>query len=159
MKIITNKETTFPCSDAFAPPGKSPARLRKCRKKGGWLLMEVVIALGIFSTAVVSFIVVLNQVAELSLLTRQESMVSRLIEGALMEALTVPEIKEEKYEYQLDETDMVITVDTSPITLVNKDQSQLEDMWLVKVTARWMQNGEPSEETVETWRYGKLYQP
>lgn len=121
--------------------------------------MEVVIALGIFSAAVVSFIVTLNQVAELSLLTRQETMVSRLIEGALMEALTIPEIKEEKYEYQLDETDMVIAVDTSPITLVNKDQSQLEDMWLVKVTARWMQNGVPCEETVETWRYGKLYQP
>lgn len=158
MKITTNKDAPPPCSGGFAI-SKPPARRRKSRKTGGWLLMEVVIALGIFSAAVVSFIVTLNQVAELSLLTRQETMVSRLIEGALMEALTVPEIKEEKYEYQLDETDMVITVDTSPITLVNKDQSQLEDMWLVKVTARWMQSGEPCEETVETWRYGKLYQP
>ena len=121
--------------------------------------MEVVIALGIFSTAVVAFIVALNKTAELSLLARQESMVSRLVEGAIMEAATSPEMKEEKYEYQLDEMDMKISVETKPIDLYNKDKAKLEDMWLVQVRASWMENGEEKEQTVETWRYGKLYQP
>ena len=140
----------------------SSASNKKCfhkGRRGGWLLMEVVIALGIFSTAVVAFIVALNKTAELSLLARQESMVSRLVEGAIMEAATSPEMKEEKYEYQLDEMDMKISVETKPIDLYNKDKAKLEDMWLVQVRASWMENGEEKEQTVETWRYGKLYQP
>lgn len=147
-------ETSLPCSFLKRLTGRSSGK-----PVGGWLLMEVVIALGIFSTAVVAFIVSLNKTAELSLLARQESMVSRLVEGAVTEALTVPEMREQDYEYQLEEMNMKIKVETQPIDLFTKDNNQLEDMWLVRVTATWYQDGEEQKDMVETWRYGKLYQP
>lgn len=147
-------DTSLPCSFFRRFPGGKPGK-----SAGGWLLMEVVIALGIFSTAVVAFIVSLNKTAELSLLARQESMVSRLVEGAVTEALTVPEMREQDYEYQLEEMDMKIKVETQPIDLLTKDNNHLEDMWLVRVTATWYQDGEEQKDMVETWRYGKLYQP
>ncbi len=142
--------------------GPTPVRARRpFRRRGGWLLLEVIMALAIFVTAVVSFIVALNSTAHLSMLAKQDSQVIRLMEGVLMESSTIPEMQEGEvtYDYDMDGTLMTLAVSTSPIDLYTKDSNQLEDMWLVKVKANWIQDGEQKEETLETWRYGKMYQP
>lgn len=134
-------------------------------RKAGWLLMEVVVALGLFSAAVVSFVVALNRTAELSMHAQTKSHVARLIEGALMEASTEPEMREVEYEYDLSDQDsisellgMKLEVTTEQINLKNKDDMELKDMWLIRVKATWSEDGVPYEEELETWRYEKLYQ-
>ena len=148
-------------SHAAPTPKNTPLPFLKKKRtpRGAWLLMEVIVAMAIFSAAVVSFVISLNQTAEVSLLAQSRSHVWRLIEGAVMEAMTTPELSENEYEYQLNELSMKITVTISPLELQNKDETQLSDMWLVAVKAEWFQDGAEHEEVIEVWRYGPLYQP
>lgn len=153
---------TFPEQHGFLkedtlPP--CPSRKILAKARGAWLLMEVVIALAVFSAAVVSFVVALNQTAEVSLLAQSRSHVWRLLEGAVMEAMTEPELYENAYQYKLDELSMNISVTVTPLELQTQDSTELSDMWLIVVNADWIQDGEVHTEKVEVWRYGKMYQP
>ena len=129
------------------------------QKRGAWLLLEVVLAMALFSAVVVAFVVALNQTSELSLVAQQNSQIIRLMEGALMEASTVPTLSENIYDYKIEDLGLDLKVETKPIELFNQDKVQLEDMWLIRVTASWVENGFFQEEVLETWRYGKMYQP
>lgn len=150
-------------------PGRGHSRTRrslffplkgKKAARGAWLLLEVVVALSVFSMAVVSFVIALNQTAEVSLHAQHKSLVWRLIEGAVMEAMTEPELTANEYSYDIqDEMDMQIIVAVSPLELTTKDETQLSDMWLINVKAIWIYEGEEQSEEVEVWRYGKMYQP
>lgn len=124
-----------------------------------WLLLEVVVAMALFSAVVVSYVVALNQTTELSLSAKRDSQVFRLLEGALMEAATLPTLTESTYDYTLEELNMQLRIETQPIELYNVDKLLLEDMWLIRATAHWVQDGVTQEEVLETWRYGKMYQP
>lgn len=124
-----------------------------------WLLLEVVVAMALFSAVVVSYVVALNQTTELSLSAKRDSQVFRLLEGALMEAATLPALTESTYDYTLEELNMQLRIETQPIELYNVDKLLLEDMWLIRATAHWEQDGVTQEEVLETWRYGKMYQP
>ena len=52
---------------------------------------------------------------------------------------------------------------TTAITLLNslenQDGAQLQEMYLITVTARWHESGAWQERSAETWRYGRMYQP
>lgn len=121
--------------------------------------MEVIIALSIFSVGVVSFIVALNQTAQLSMVAQNKSLLSRLLEGALMEASTMPDIYEHDYELIPEEMDLRIFVSIAPVELHTQDEIMLNDMWLIQVTGTWNENNEERTETLETYRYGRMYQP
>lgn len=138
---------------------KAPLPLRHIGRKGAWMLMEVIIALTIFSTGVVSFIVALNQTAKVSMVAQNKSLLFRLLEGALMEASTIPDIYEHNYTLTPEEMDISISVDISPIELFTKDDILMNDMWLIRVTGEWTEDDEMKTESLETYRYGRMYLP
>ena len=41
----------------------------------------------------------------------------------------------------------------------NEDGQILQEMYRIEVKARWFENGDWQDRTVETWRYGRMYQP
>ena len=43
--------------------------------------------------------------------------------------------------------------------LENEEGQFLQEMYLIKVEAKWFADGGWQQRAVETWRYGRLYQP
>jgi len=126
----------------------------------GFLLLEMVLALAIFGMAATGFAVALNQMAKASDLAQRELRLTRILDSALAEAMSRPSLTESDDTRTLAEGNIEIRSQISPLeNLTNQDGQQLQEMFSIKVTASWYDAGEWKNRSVETWRYGRLYQP
>lgn len=126
----------------------------------GFLLMDAVIAMGVFVMAALGFAIALNKAADAADLVERKMQTRRILASALEEALSVPVLEEGKTEVTLEERNMTIVTEYIMMKEIeNKDGGILQDMWDIKITASWYENGTIMTEQAETWRYGKLYQP
>ena len=133
-------------------PRSSPAN--------GFLLLEMVLALAIFGMAATGFAVALNQMAKASDLAQRELRLTRILDSALAEAMSRPSLTESDETRTLAEGNIEIRSQIFPQeNLTNQDGQQLQEMFSIKVTASWYDAGEWKNRSVETWRYGRMYQP
>jgi type II secretory pathway pseudopilin PulG len=140
-----------------------PDRRFRRRAARGFLLMEVILALGIFGIAATSFAVALQKTADLAALTQRELTTTRLLQSALAEAMSYPVLEEgttsiaveEMSEYGMEIETTVELLDE----MENEDGQLLQEMYRIAVVAHWFDNGVPNEQSAETWRYSRLYQP
>ena len=136
-------------------------QVRDARRKGnGFALLEVLLAVAVFSMAATGFIVALHRTAKLANTTQRELRITRVLESALHEALSLPRLEEGKTTAELeDDSGMEVDTVIEPIDfLENQDGQQLQNMWKITVTAYWLEGDEWQERSAETWRYGRLYQ-
>jgi len=132
-----------------------PAPVRR-----GFLLLEVVLALGVFSVAAVGFAVAIKRMAGTAQAAQQELRITRILESALDEAVSVPALEEGTVSAAVADTDIEIdTVIEQMTELENEEGQLLQEMYRVTVTAHWFQDGIPEERSAETWRFGRMYQP
>jgi type II secretory pathway pseudopilin PulG len=134
---------------------------RKTHRRNGYLLMEVVIAMAIFSLVAVGFTKALNKAADASDLAAKSVQITRILHSAMDEALSVPMLQEEEIITELEERNLTITTRYEPMIeeLQNRDEQYLQDMWRITVIGTYLEAGNKIERSVVTWRYGKLYQP
>ena len=137
-------------------------RFRRSRDRG-FLLMEVILAVGIFGIAATSFAVALQRTADLAAATQRELTTTRLLQSALAEAMSYPVLEEGVTSIKVEEmADQGMSIDTTVELLPemqNEDGQMLQEMYRIEVAARWFENGVPQEQIAETWRYSRLYQP
>lgn len=130
------------------------------RRARGFMLLEVLLALGIFSAAAVGFVVALHRMADVAELSQREMRVTRILDSALHEALSIPLMEEGTTTVSVIENGMEIDTRIEILeNLENKDGQLLLDMFRIEVTANWFENGEWQKRSVETLRYGRMYQP
>lgn len=140
-------------------------RLRPQRRRdAGFLLMDVILALAIFTIAATAFTVALSRLSDAAMLSQRRMKVNRILDSALTEALSTPVLEEGVETVSLRETiaGNMVEIDTlvEPMPeMENEDGRFLQQMYRIEVSAHWFENGEGQEETAETWRYGRLYQP
>jgi type II secretory pathway pseudopilin PulG len=134
---------------------------RKTRHRNGYLLMEVVIALAIFSLVAVGFTKALNKAADGSDLAAKSVQITRILSSAMDEAISTPILEEQQIVVDLEERNMTITTLYEPMIeeLQNRDEQFLQDMWRITVIGTYIEDGNKIERSMVTWRYGKLYQP
>jgi len=138
---------------------------RRFRRRGerGFLLMEVILAVGIFGIAATAFAVALQKTADLAALTQRELTTTRLLQSALAEAMSYPVLEEGVTSIEVEEmAEQGMTIDTTVELLPemeNEDGQMLQEMYRIEVAAHWFENGVPQEQIAETWRYSRLYQP
>ena len=129
-------------------------------RKSGFLLLEMVLALAVFGMAATGFTVALNRMAATTSLAQSELRITRMIDSALEETLSLPAIEEGSDTIEVGETGVELeTVIERMEDLLNQDGQQLQDMFRIRITARWSENGQSQERSAETWRYGMMYQP
>jgi prepilin-type N-terminal cleavage/methylation domain-containing protein len=134
---------------------RSSARLRR-----GFLLLEVVLALAIFGIAATAFTVAIHRMAAAADLAQSELQVTRILESALDEELSLPTLQEGKKTVSIGTSGMEVDTKTELIEdLENQDGQLLQETYRIVVTAHWFQNNAWQERSAETWRYGRLYQP
>ena len=128
--------------------------------KRGFLLLEMVLALAVFGIAATGFAVALRRMADVAALAQSELRITRVLESALDEALSVPVLEEGVTESEAGNTgiDLVTTVELLK-ELQNEEGQLLQEMYSIKVEAKWIENGQWQNRAVDTWRYGRMYQP
>lgn len=128
--------------------------------KRGFLLLEMVLALAVFGIAATGFAVALRRMADVAALAQSELRITRVLESALDEALSVPVLEEGMIESEAGETgiELVTTVELLK-ELENEEGQLLQEMYSIKVEAKWFENGQWQNRAVDTWRYGRMYQP
>jgi type II secretory pathway pseudopilin PulG len=139
-------------------PHRFPRRFRK-----GFLLLEVLLALGVFGIAATGFAVALHKTADLAATAQRKLKMTRLLESALAEAMSYPVLEEGTTSVAVEEMseenlEIETTVELLP-EMENEDGQLLQEMYRIEVAARWFENGIEREQIAETWRYSRLYQP
>lgn len=132
---------------------------RSAASRRGFLLFEVLLALGIFATACTAFAVALRGMGEAAALAQSEMRITTILDSALDEALSRPFLEEgvtssilEDSEIEIDETIELME------EMENKDGQLLQEMFRIEIKAHWYQDGEWQDRSVETWRYARMYQ-
>jgi type II secretory pathway pseudopilin PulG len=126
----------------------------------GFLLLEMVLALAVFGMAATGFAVALNRMAKVAALAQSELRITRILDSALDETISLPVLEEGVTDSQAGETgvDLTTTIELMK-ELENEEGQLLQEMYLIKIEAKWFENSEWQSRTVETWRYGRMYQP
>ena len=132
----------------------------KRRTKKGFLLLEVVLALAVFAIACTGLTVAFHRMAGAANLAQSELRITRILDSALTEQLSMPMIEEGVTQIPVEGTDIELDVVIEPIEdMENQDGELLQQMFHIKVIANWYENGAWQERSAETWRYNPMYQP
>ena len=126
--------------------------------------MEVMIALTVFSMVGVSYMVALNDVADILREMRSEAKVGRILHSELMKYATLPEIQELEELIDLEEmSELEIQVIIKPLEDVVEEQRMttekgrvMQQMFHLQVIGTWYENREYQERTAETCYYSAL---
>lgn len=129
-------------------------------KPKGFLLLEVVLALGVFAIACTGLTVAFHRMAGTASLAQSELRITRILDSALTEQLSMPILEEGVTQIPVEGTDIELDVIIEPIEdIENQDGELLQQMFHIKITANWYENGGWQERSAETWRYNPMYQP
>ncbi len=128
--------------------------------RNGFLLLEVVLALGVFAIAATGMAVAFHRMAESASLAQTEMRITRILDSALTEQLSFPTLEEGVTQIPVEGTDIELDVVIEPIEdLENQDGELLQQMYHIEITANWFANGAWQSRSAETWRYNLMYQP
>ncbi len=126
----------------------------------GFLLLEMVLALGVFGMAATGFAIALQRMSDAASLTQSELRITRILDSALDETLSLPVLEEGKTDSQVGKTGIELLTTITPIEDMESEEGQiLQEMFRIEIQARWYANGAWQDRSVETWRYGRMYQP
>jgi type II secretory pathway pseudopilin PulG len=126
----------------------------------GFLLLEMVLALAVFGMAATGFVVALHRMSDTASLAQSELRITRILDSAMNETISLPILEEGKTSIEVGETGIELNTNIELIEdLENEDGQLLQEMYRIEIQARWFANGAWQERVVETWRYGRMYQP
>lgn len=130
----------------------------------GFTLLEALLALFIFSTAVIALVEAVNSMGRTVSLSRREQEVRARLDSMLVEATRDPEWisrprDSEPREVTVKEDDVTYVTRKRPLALANQDGVRLADFFEVSVTARWLEGAQPQEVVADTWVYPPLFTP
>ncbi len=136
---------------------KTPPVTRPRRR--GFLLMEVIISLFIFVLVAASFTRALSMLWRSTSFVKEELVISQIMESALYESLYLQRLEEGSFETYIEERDVDLETIVTPLEIENMDGVLLQQMWEVRVIARYEQDGIDEEREMRGWRYLPLYRP
>ncbi len=122
------------------------------KKRRGFTLLETLLALMVFSTAVVALVEAVHQLGEHTLLRRHETAVQER-----MRSLQVEHTRMLEKEVQLQEGDVSYPVTHTPQELKDRDGQPLPGLFEVRVTAAWKEGQTQQQASAETWVYPPLF--
>lgn len=135
-------------------------KFKVSKNKRGFLLLEVVLALGVFAIACTGLTVAFHRMAAAASLAQSELRITRILDSALTEQLSMPMLEEGVTQIPIEDSDIELDVAVEPIEdLENQDGELLQQMFHIKITANWFENGAWQARSAETWRYNPMYQP
>jgi len=123
-------------------------------KPRGFTLLETLLALMVFSIAVVALVEALNQLGNTTLHRRREATVQERMRSLLIEHTRLPDMPAEA---KVQEDNVTYTVRRMPLELRNQDGLPLPDLFEISITATWLEGSVTQRATAETWVHPPLF--
>lgn len=117
-----------------AYPDRTPRQAR------GFALLEIVLALGLFSLVAVGMTRALDQIARTSKQARQEAQVLRVLESVLAEVSHQPELKAASVGFPKTSDGVDASASIEKIRLFTQDKVELDKMFRIRAEA-WIEDG------------------
>ncbi len=143
-------------------------RASKVNTCNGFVLLEIIIALGLFAAVAVSLVKALHMTSKTAVMIQDGMRVDRVLRSAMTEALANPYLEEGAEKVNITEltgddrsffSGEIETI-IEPVELENEDGQLLQNMYRIAVVFYWRGgDGEWQSQSAETWRYGSLYRP
>ncbi|HSI63284.1 MAG TPA: hypothetical protein VLE43_09190 [Candidatus Saccharimonadia bacterium] len=141
------------------PAARSPAhtasiraRRRSARWQGGYLLLELLLAMTIFSLTVVSLAQSLHMALQTSGILNRENDIRIAMRSFLEEVRRKP-LAELTQSYTDPRLGVTFNSVPEELTLKDRNGTVLRDMYKLKVTGSYEASGETREEVLEVWVY------
>ena len=129
------------------------------KRRRGFLLMEVVLAMMIFAVMSVGFTRALSAMRKNSRLVSEQMQIAQVVDSALTEALTLSSLEEGETLSLVGENNMEVLTIVEPLELENEEGRVLQQMFRITVIASWYKNGQQREVIAEGWRNLRPYKP
>jgi len=136
----------------------------------GYVLLEIVIAMGLFAAVSVSLVKALHMTSRTAASIQDEMRIQSVLKSAMIDALSNPNLEEGETTVDLMELtgdgaeqlpflrgDIETVVE--PMEMENEEGQLLQNMFRIRVTFYWFADGDWQEQSAETWRYANLYKP
>ena len=134
-------------------------KIRFSSKKRGFMLMEVVLGLMVFSILAVGYASALKALRRNSMAVEEQIAITKVVDSALRETLYYPTLEEGEIVADYERGIEVVTVIQPMEELYNEEGLELTQMFRVEVTARYILDGIEKEQSAVGWRYLPLYKP
>ena len=134
-------------------------KTRLSSKRRGFMLMEVVLGLMVFSILAVGYTGALKALRRNSMAVEEQIAITKVVDSALRETLYYPTLEEGEIVADYERGIEVVTVIEPIEELYNEDGIELTQMFEVVVTARYTLDGIEKEQSAVGWRSLPLYKP
>ena len=133
------------------------------KSKPAFTLLETLLALFVFSLAVVSLVEAINSMGMASVESRREQQIQQRLELLLLETTRKQDWLKSgpltsTWDTKISEEDTVYFISVEPLSLENVEKLQLTDLYQVKIAARWKEGEIEQEEVAETWVWSPLFE-
>lgn len=127
---------------------------KKSRRLHGFILLEVILAAGIFAMAGIGFAVALNDMAKVFNRSRIEAEVRLELETRLNRLRLTP-LSVNKLADKPDLRGVIYETEVSALEITNDEKFILTNLYKVTITAKWKEGAEEQLEKAELY----VYQP
>jgi len=128
--------------------------MRTRSRSHGYLLMEVMLAVGIFAMAGVGLISGLNELSKTYVQSRRINEIRTNLESQLNNARIMPLVVG-KQSLKPDADGVAYETEVALLELTNDDKVVLANLYRLTVTAHWNEGNVPQDEKAEVY----IYQP
>ena len=126
----------------------------------GMTLLEVVLALAVFSIAALALVGTLNQIAEAGVESQTLLEIEQSLESLIDEYGKVPQMRELEENIKAGADGVAYHVRVKQVTdLKNKEGRFLQDMYRIEATARWDDGSGVIEVSADSLRYAGAFLP
>ena len=143
---------TTPATITRAAPAFAYSNRPRVRGAGGYLLFEVVLALTIFSVAVMSLASSLSTSLETAAIINHKNAV-RIGLRSFLEEIKRKEVADMTTEQHDDRLDVTYSSTIEDLQLKNRDGTALDDLYIIHAKANWGEGSAAQEETVDLYVY------
>ncbi|MBT7970370.1 MAG: hypothetical protein HN570_05180 [Verrucomicrobia bacterium] len=127
-------------------------------RENGFMMAEVILALGIFTIVATSYSKALATLWRTTAYVKEKQVITQIMDSALNEALYLQRLEEGSTEVYIEERDLDLETIVVPLEEMETiDGNFLQNMWQVTVIARFEQDGQNQERVVRGWRFLPLY--
>lgn len=127
-------------------------------RENGFMMAEVILALGIFTIVATSYSKALATLWRTTAYVKEKQVITQIMDSALNEALYLQRLEEGSTEIYIEERDLDLETIVVPLEEMETiDGNFLQNMWQVTVIARFEQDSQYQERVVRGWRYLPLY--
>lgn len=121
---------------------------------GGFVLLEILFAIGLFSIVAVAMTRALDQMANTSKIARREGQVMRVLESVLAETVHQPKLKPGGVHFDAGADGVEADVSIERIELLTRNKQKLDHMFLISAQA-WIPDGRNKvlQRSMETYVY------